>query len=366
MAPSYATKKNEIESWLNNYFTELLPLFLSNDKKLNPVLHKQNKALLSSVFFVSNHLTLVDLVFYAAVHPLVSEWDEKERGIFINITRWFDHIQHLPELTALADPPLSQVFINTNFFGDQSKGGVNQAAAKGKGKVDSSPANEGSKTAAKEELSVAPTHQADSHHNNNGNKKDKLSQQKGGKEQQKKEQPVGKGKKELAPVLSATEDISRFDIRVGQIVSCKKHDAADSLYVEQIDVGEPEPRQVVSGLVKFIPLAEMQQRRVVILCNLKASNLKGVRSQAMVLCASNDDHTQVELVEPPEGATPGERVTLANFPGEPEKVLKKETLDKVLPDLKSNGDCVATYKGLPLMTAAGPCNVKSIANGGIR
>lgn len=28
----------------------------------------------------------------------------------------------------------------------------------------------------------------------------------------------------------------------------------------------------------------------------------------MVLAASNADHTQVELVEPPEGAAPGERI----------------------------------------------------------
>ena len=34
-----------------------------------------------------------------------------------------------------------------------------------------------------------------------------------------------------------------------------------SLYVEQIDVGEPEPRTIVSGLVKFVPVEEMQVRR---------------------------------------------------------------------------------------------------------
>lgn len=32
----------------------------------------------------------------------------------------------------------------------------------------------------------------------------------------------------------------------------KKHPDADSLYVEQIDVGEAEPRTVVSGLVNYI------------------------------------------------------------------------------------------------------------------
>lgn len=35
-----------------------------------------------------------------------------------------------------------------------------------------------------------------------------------------------------------------------------------SLYVEQIDLGEAEgPRTIVSGLVKYVPLEQMQVRR---------------------------------------------------------------------------------------------------------
>ena len=42
-------------------------------------------------------------------------------------------------------------------------------------------------------------------------------------------------------------------------MSCERHPDADSLYVEQIDVGEAEgPRTIVSGLVKYVPLEEMQ------------------------------------------------------------------------------------------------------------
>ena len=52
--------------------------------------------------------------------------------------------------------------------------------------------------------------------------------------------------------------ISSLDIRVGRIVKCERHPDAESLYVEQIDVGEPEPRTIVSGLVKYVPLEQMQ------------------------------------------------------------------------------------------------------------
>ena len=41
--------------------------------------------------------------------------------------------------------------------------------------------------------------------------------------------------------------ISRLDMRVGLIRSAKRHPDADSLYVEEVDVGEEKPRTVISG-----------------------------------------------------------------------------------------------------------------------
>lgn len=49
-----------------------------------------------------------------------------------------------------------------------------------------------------------------------------------------------------------------LDIRVGRILRAWKHEEADSLYVEEVDVGEPEPRIICSGLVKYIPLDHLQ------------------------------------------------------------------------------------------------------------
>ena len=72
-----------------------------------------------------------------------------------------------------------------------------------------------------------------------------------------------------------------------------QHQEADSLYVEEVEVGEEAPRQVVSGLVKFIPEAQMQMRRCVLVCNLKPANMRGVKSHAMVLCATSPDGLKV-------------------------------------------------------------------------
>lgn len=62
--------------------------------------------------------------------------------------------------------------------------------------------------------------------------------------------------------------VSVLDVRVGRIVEIEVHADANSLYVERVDVGEEEPRTIVSGLVKYVPLEDLRGRRVIVLCNL--------------------------------------------------------------------------------------------------
>jgi len=62
-----------------------------------------------------------------------------------------------------------------------------------------------------------------------------------------------------APTASGGDsvDVSRLNMRVGCIVDVQKHPDADSLYVEQVNVGEGKNRTVVSGLVKHVPLEQV-------------------------------------------------------------------------------------------------------------
>lgn len=196
-------------------------------------------------------------------------------------------------------------------------------------------------------------------------KKDGAQVLTGGKQEKNsvKVSAAGSGDKEKASV-----DISRIDLRVGHIRKAWKHPDAESLYVEEVDVGEGEPRTVVSGLVKYIPEAEMQDRMVVLVCNLKPANMRGIRSQAMVLAATSADGEKVELVQPPAGSKVGERVFVEGFLGEPDEVLnsKKKVWETVQPELMTDGDCQACWKGSPLRTALGVCTVQTISGGSIK
>ncbi|XP_072112493.1 aminoacyl tRNA synthase complex-interacting multifunctional protein 1a isoform X1 [Mobula birostris] len=193
----------------------------------------------------------------------------------------------------------------------------------------------------------------------NKDKPDKKQDKKG--EKKEKKQTMGGGD-DSKPI-----DVSRLDLRIGRIITAKKHPDADSLYVEEVDVGETNPRTVVSGLVKHISIEEMQNRLAVMLCNLKPAKMRGVVSQAMVMCASSPE--KVEILDPPRDALPGDRVTFENYPGEPDKELnpKKKIWDQIQPDLSTNEECIATYKGTPFVVKGkGVCKAQTMANSGIK
>lgn len=53
-------------------------------------------------------------------------------------------------------------------------------------------------------------------------------------------------------------------------------------------------------------------------CNLKPASMRGIKSFAMVLCATSSDGKDggVEFVNPPEGSAPGDRIYFEGYEGE--------------------------------------------------
>ena len=157
--------------------------------------------------------------------------------------------------------------------------------------------------------------------------------------------------------------ITALDIRVGKINRVWTHEEADKLYCEEIDVGEDEPRRIASGLRPYLSEADLDGRTVLVLCNLKARKLAGFPSHGMVLCASNEDRTEVKLVSVPVDAKIGERVTVPGFDFEGEegqpfaenKIGKKKVFEKIAPFLKTSEYGVPEFCGRPLLTSAGVC-----------
>ena len=179
-------------------------------------------------------------------------------------------------------------------------------------------------------------------------------------------------KVEEGPKLEEVWEVySKCDLRVGKIVECAPHPESEHLYKELIDLGEGEPRVIGSGLKGKIPIEEMLSGFVVVFANLKPRKMAGFMSNGMVMCASNADHSMVELIRPPEGSKVGDRIQLVGNPilGEPVKEKledelnpKKKFAERFLEKLLTNDECEATYNGVTLTTSAGILKSKTLTN----
>ncbi|CAM6051377.1 unnamed protein product [Sphagnum compactum] len=172
-----------------------------------------------------------------------------------------------------------------------------------------------------------------------------------------------------AAAADVASDLDLLDIRVGKILKAWKHPEADSLYVEEVDVGEAEgPRTICSGLVKYVPEEELQDRAVVVLSNLKPRNMRGVKSNGMLLAASDAAHERVELLSPPPGAMPGERIWFGSEADQanqaasatPNQVQKKKIWETIQPLLKTTDECTAVFQDRPMRVSAGIVTCKSL------
>eukprot|EP01043_Picozoa_sp_COSAG02_P034105 COSAG02_NODE_2366_length_9052_cov_1.784541_4_plen_1632_part_00 len=178
------------------------------------------------------------------------------------------------------------------------------------------------------------------------------------------------GSSEPDTVIDLANDacIGAVDIRVGMMSNARKHDSSDKLFVEDIDIGPDGKRQVCSGLYQHLSPEEMSGLCCVVV-NLKKAKMGGVESNGMVLCASGGG--TFELLRPPEGSIPGERVSFEGITrckaAAPNAMAKK----KIMPGITGTGDLKTTdakqasWRGHVMMTSAGPVTVKSIAGGGI-
>jgi methionine--tRNA ligase beta chain len=177
----------------------------------------------------------------------------------------------------------------------------------------------------------------------------------------KKSAKAGKG----APVPADQPEFTKLEIKVGVLKKTWAHPDSEKLFCEEIDVGEEQVRSVASGLRAFYTEEQFAPGRLVaVVTNLKPAKMAGFESAGMVLAASNEDHTKVELIEVPAGAKPGERVFIEGLTGDalpPNQCNKKNVLKNVLPDLKTDASCVACWQGKPLMTSAGPLRVPTMS-----
>jgi methionine--tRNA ligase beta chain len=112
----------------------------------------------------------------------------------------------------------------------------------------------------------------------------------------------------LSQIYLTYEEFKKLDARVGHIKKVEPIEGADKLLRFEIDFGEGEDRQIVSGVREYFPEYEqLVGKKTLYVLNLAPREIKGVVSYGMLMAVDGVDGKPVFLV--PEGeVNPGSRV----------------------------------------------------------
>ncbi len=120
----------------------------------------------------------------------------------------------------------------------------------------------------------------------------------------KKEQP--KQEEKAQDGVITIDQFDQVQLRVARILTAEKVKGSDKLLHFSVGLGENEPeRSVVSGIAKFYTPEEMVGKQVVLVSNLKPAKLRGIKSEGMILCASDAEDTVLKLVTVESGMMDG-------------------------------------------------------------
>lgn len=78
-------------------------LLLNSWSRYTQLTEHYNGELLSRTFIEGEHLTCADLIVFCKLHSVIIDLEVASKLEARNICRWFNHIQHLPQLTEVID-----------------------------------------------------------------------------------------------------------------------------------------------------------------------------------------------------------------------------------------------------------------------
>ena len=85
------------------------------------------------------------------------------------------------------------------------------------------------------------------------------------------------------------EEFQKLDLRTAKILEVEEHPNASKLYVLKISFGDEE-RQIVAGIRPYYSKDDLIGRTIIVVKNLEPAVLRGVKSEGMLLAASDDEN----------------------------------------------------------------------------
>lgn len=163
---------------------------------------------------------------------------------------------------------------------------------------------------------------------------------------------------ELEELFVLEEPFSRLNLKVAEVMSVEEHPEAEKLYVLKINLGT-EKRQLVAGLRENYKKANLLNKKIVVLCNLKPAKLRGVESQGMLLAAV--DGRNVVVLEAAKSKK-GEHVFAEGIAPNPAKEIDIKEFSEIKMKVKSGK---ILYKDKVLKTSSEDVFVEKVKDGAV-
>jgi len=101
-------------------------------------------------------------------------------------------------------------------------------------------------------------------------------------------------------------DFQKLDLRIGKIENVEEVEGLDKLYKLTVDLGEPTKRTLLAGLKESHQPYELLGKLIVVVANLEPREIKGVKSEGMLLAAISGEKPIILI--PEEEVKPGSKV----------------------------------------------------------
>lgn len=82
------------------------------------------------------------------------------------------------------------------------------------------------------------------------------------------------------------DDFVKVELRVATVLEAEKIPKADKLLRLIVDLGEPQPRQILAGIAQHYAPEDIIGRKIIVVANLAPRKLRGLESNGMLLAAS--------------------------------------------------------------------------------
>lgn len=100
------------------------------------------------------------------------------------------------------------------------------------------------------------------------------------------------------------DDFAKVEVSIGTVLLAERVPETDKLLRLLIDVGEEEPRQIVSGIASYVEDPQsLVGRQLAFVTNLKPRKLKGLESNGMLFAVGEGD--TFAFVTPDRPVPPG-------------------------------------------------------------